>query len=116
MAVLEFLARPAPARLVATELLALVDVARLHVDRGDGLLALVAVRGGLGDLARDDAGSGSGERARLGGALPARVAEPACRARVGGRLPRRRPGRLRSGALVDLDLDAEDVTPELLPD
>src|SRR5947209_11912005 len=112
MALLVLLPRAAPARVVAADLVALVDMP-CRDDRHHELLLSVGGGGPLGDHARG--GGGEGAWLRVGGS--AGVAQPPGGARVG----RGRPGGLRSwrgaGALtLHLDLDVEDVAGELLPD
>src|SRR5215212_3341634 len=103
MALLELLARPAPARVVAADPVTVLDVARLDLRQRSKLLPL--------RIHRRDARLVGGvvERGRLlasasGVSHPgdARAARPA-----------RQRGRLRR---LDLDLDVEDVAPEVLPD
>src|SRR4051794_34993495 len=108
VALLEFLARAAPARVVATDLVALVHVPGL--DDGEGLdrRAVLVV----GDLGPGGARGGGGQGARLALGAAARVLEVA-RA-VGAALALRREGAV--GRSLDLHLDVEDVARELLPD
>src|SRR3954467_5350472 len=109
MAVLELLAGAAPARLVAAELLVLVEAPGLDVD---GLRDLVdGVVRGLGDAGRDHPGGGRREGARLVLGPAAGVLKAGGRGRTHGR------GPLLPCAVLPfhLDLDAEDVARELLP-
>src|SRR3954452_16600373 len=110
MAVLELLPGAAPARLVAPELLVLVQAPGLDVHRLAHLVGGVPRR--RRDPGRHGTGRRSGERARLVLRAAARVAEPARGAGAGG------GGPLLAGSVLalDLDLDAEDVAAELLPD
>src|SRR5919199_3897072 len=111
MTFLEFLARAAPAGVVAPDLVVLPGAPRLDLHRLHDVL--VAVRRRLRDLAWDRAGRRRGERARLRLTAPAaRVLEVARTARAA---LLRRVGGIPVGAL-DLDLDVEDVARELLPD
>src|SRR5436305_12886265 len=108
MTVLELLAAAAPARLVAAELLVLVEAAGLDVN---GLRDVVGgVLGGLRDAGGDRPGCRGGERARLVLGTPAFIAQAPGRARAGGR----RPLLALAVLALDLDLDAEDVARELL--
>src|SRR4051794_3994728 len=116
MALLELLARPAPARVVAADLLALVHVAGLDMRQELGGIV-------IGELhARRRGTTGCGRRGQCAWLVlrrAARVAEVARGARVGAG----GPGTvwrllLRAVAVLalDLHLDAEDVARELLPD
>src|SRR3954471_22080773 len=114
---LELLAGPAPAGVVAADLLALVHPPRLHGSRGGDLVdrhlrrARHARRYGARGRRR------KGARLVLGGATLVLEAR-AGRARAGCGLPRGRDGTAARPAVLalDLDLDAEDVARELLPD
>src|SRR4051794_12263692 len=97
MAVLKLLTTAAPARLVAPELLVLVEAPGLDVDRLGHLVHRV-LRG-----LRDARGNGSrgrrGERARLVLGAAAGVAQAAGRARPGGGRP------VLAGTVLALHLD-----------
>src|SRR3954447_23976979 len=104
---LELLAAAAPARVVAPDLVALVDVARLDLHRHVDVDAVL--RRVLDAAARDTRRGRCGKRARLIAA--AAVLQPA-------RSRRTRALRLEAVAVLALvlDLDVEDVAGELLPD
>src|SRR5215208_6333797 len=120
MALLELLATAAPARIVATDLLVLVQYALLDLHR------LVDLVDGVGRRALDALGNAARgrcrQRARLGLATPAVVAVAAGRraARAAADRPAGAGLRTRVGAAavlaLDLDLDVEDEPRELLPD
>src|SRR5947209_19828052 len=71
VALLELLAAPAPARIVAAHLVLVVDDALLHHGHGLRLLALVGARVGLAHDARRGRGGGQGSGAHR--AVPAGV-------------------------------------------
>src|SRR4051812_20676189 len=109
MAALVLLAGPAPARVVAADLLVLVEPARLDLRRRLGA-GVDRILGRLGDAGRHARAGGlrrGGQRARLVGRGAARVGEPAARRRGASAGA---PGGCRLGAVpaLDLDLDVED--------
>src|SRR5256885_873828 len=108
MALLEFLARTAPAGIVAAGALVLVHVPGLDVRKELGRVLVRVFHALSGGAA---AGGSGGERARLVGGRAARVGEVARGAGVAGRAPRLR--LLLAGAVavlaLELHLHAEDV-------
>src|SRR5215218_4888418 len=115
MALLVLLARAARAWVVAADAVLVGDDARLDDRRLD------LVEGGRGRILGAGQGAagcrglgGRGQRARLPVRGAARVVEPARRAAVRSGAP----GLAARGAVLalDLDVDDEDVTAELLPD
>src|SRR3954470_18067325 len=98
---LELLAAPAPARVVAADLLFLVDVPRLHLDGQVEHLLL-----GVLDARRHHAGRRRGERARRPLGAAAGVLQPAGTGRL----------LLEAVRALVLDLHVVDVARELLPD
>src|SRR5919198_6684680 len=117
MTLLVLLARAAPARVVAPDLVALVHMPRLDVRQQLGGLVVVAqLHARCGGAA---SGGGSGQRAGLVRSGAARVAEVARGARVRAGGPRRARRRLLCGLPVlalYLHLHSEDVAGGPPPD
>src|SRR5687768_9322522 len=117
MALLELLARAAPARVVPADLVLVGDASRLdllrRLRRGVG-----RIPGGLRHARRHrpsgDGRRGGLERARLVRGRAARVVESAGAA--GTPAAADRPLLAVAVLALDLDLDVEDVPRELLPD
>src|SRR5688500_12564639 len=118
MALLELLARAAPARVVAADLLLVGDAPCLdllrRLRRG-----LRCVARGLGDTRRNRSARGGGrcglQRAWLVSRRATGVVEGPCAARA--RAAPDRPLPAAAAVLAfDLDLDIEDVAREFLPD
>src|SRR5215211_4837131 len=120
MALLVLLAGPAPAGIVAADLLLLVEHALLDLDRLVDLLD--GVRRGALDALGHAARGRRRERAGLSLAAPAALVAVAAGRAARPAADRPPAAGLRSGGLaaavlaLDLDLDVEDEAGELLPD
>src|SRR5918995_3401942 len=118
MALLKLLAGAAPARVVAADLLGVVEATGLDDRERAGHL----VRGHLGCLghARGHGGAGGGgDRVATGEPVAAGLLEATRLRTVGAEAPTRPATLWRSGLLLrllDLDLDVEHVSRELVPD